>query len=205
MNYLTLSLEELEKKSIELAELIEKKFRPDIVIFIAAGGFLIAQSVSHYFSIPMIGIKAVRKGNIIKSIASPFLTIIPNKMKNYLRKLEMNSNIHKKKPERAVSFLNEAYLRYSSDSKRILILDDSVDTGHSMLMVKEMVSRSFPGSTIQCAALNIWQTSQDVIFIDYTLLVDTIIKTPMSKDSKYYKEFTKRYNRYLSALDTNLL
>ena len=44
------------------------------------------------------------------------------------------------------------------------------------------------------AGLNVWDKSRCIINTDFALYKDTVIKTPMSKDSKEYKEFMKIYN-----------
>lgn len=66
MDCIELSIKSLEDESKKLAKQIEKKYKPDAVIFIARGGFLIGRVVSENFNIPLIAITAERSGNTIK-------------------------------------------------------------------------------------------------------------------------------------------
>ena len=77
-----------------------------------------------------------------------------------------------------------------------MIVDDSVDTGHSLKAVKETVIKQYPHATVKLAALNVWKQSGSVIQCDYFKYTDTILRTPMSKDSKEYKTFLKLFNAY---------
>ena len=82
----------------------------------------------------------------------------------------------------------------SNNIQRILVVDDSVDTGHSMKQVVDAISSGFNNVEIKIAGLNVWDKSRSIIDTDFALYKDTVIKTPMSKDSKEYKEFMKIYN-----------
>lgn len=73
---------------------------------------------------------------------------------------------------------------------KILIVDDSVDTGYSIKFVRKKLEETFVNvKDIRVAALNVWTKSFSVVNTDYYLWKDTIIVTPMSKDSKEYKIF----------------
>ena len=75
--------------------------------------------------------------------------------------------------------------------KKILIIDDSVDTGASMLSVYNAVRDAFPASEIYTYALNVFTESEKLIKIDFFTIRDSIIRTPMSKDSQEHGEFLK--------------
>jgi len=111
-----------------------------------------------------------------------------------LRKLELKSDVHGEKPERYIEFLDDISSLDLSNIKKLLIVDDSVDTGRSMLAVRELVKLKFPNCEIKTASLNVMSKSKGVIKIDYTVYEDKILRTPMSKDSKEYKIFIKLYN-----------
>lgn len=194
MNCIELSLENIIKESKLLANQIKPDYTPDLIIYIASGGFLIGKTISNSFDCKMIGIDAVRPGNKFKKILSPVLKHIPYQILNLARMLEIKSDTYKIKSERQVKFHDKGDSQDLTDTKNILIVDDSVDTGYSVKAVIESVRTRFPNAQIKTAALNVWDKSKYVINVDYCLFRDTIMRTPMSKDSKEYSKFEKIYH-----------
>ena len=166
-----------------------------MVIFIARGSYQIGDVISKELNCPLLEVFAKRKGNKLKNIFKPFLKIIPSKMKEKLRKVEFNSNFHEKKQDRIVSYDEKKWKKYIG-KQNILIVDDSVDTGNSMLQVKNVVQNYFKDSNIKIAALNCFKKSEKIIKTDYFIYEDTMLNGPWSNDSKYNKEFIKMYNNY---------
>ena len=197
MEFLTLSSEALSEASRRLADAVQEDFSPDVVAFIADAGYPIAKVISDAFGVPLIGVVAKRKGNLLKETISPLLLLLPDGLKNYLRRAEMSSGIHAKSKERGVGFLQDAK---TFSPKRLLLVDDSVDTGHSVLAIKKMMTEHFPSAEIRVAALNVWKQSIKTVHTDYTVYEDTVLTTPMSKDSPEHKQFLKEYHAYLATL-----
>ena len=100
MDCVMLSLKSLREESLKLAKTIEKDYTPDIVIYIARGGYLIGKEISDYFNVPCVGIHAERRGGGVKEIISPVLRIIPLFIKRMLREFELKSNVHKVEKKR---------------------------------------------------------------------------------------------------------
>lgn len=195
MKFLELSIKETEKKCKEWALEIKKEYNPDIIVYVAKAGYLIAEPMKDTLDAKLVGIDATREGNSLKEIISPILSILPNFIKKFLRKLELKSNIHNKKNNRNITF-HESLSEINSNKKyNILVVDDSVDTGNSMKQIVDVLSKTFSNSKIKTAALNVWSQSEKIIFIDYALYRDTVIKTPCSKDSKEYKKFIEIYKK----------
>lgn len=195
MKFLELSIIETEKKCKEWAKEVKKEYKPDIIVYVAKAGYLIAQSMNDILNAELVGIDAAREGNLLKEIASPILSILPNFIKNFLRKLELKSNIHNKKNNRSIIF-HESLSKINSDKKyNILVVDDSVDTGNSMKQIVDVLSKTFSKSQIKTAAFNVWNQSEKIISIDFALYRDVVLKTPCSKDSKEYKKFIEIYKK----------
>lgn len=95
MGCVMLSLKSLREESLKLAKKIEKNYTPDIVIYIARGGYLIGKEISDYFNVPCVGIHAERRGGGVKEVLSPLLRILPSSIKRMLREIELKSDIHK--------------------------------------------------------------------------------------------------------------
>ena len=196
MNSSVLSLENLEKESLSLARKVEADFRPDLVVYIARGGYLIGDTIAGYFKVDNIGIHAEREGGKLKELISPVLRCLPQSVKLSLRKMELASGVHKEYKERKIYWDNsDVCLRVLKNKKNILVVDDSVDTGYSMISVVQKIRRDVGEDIIiKTAAINCWSKSLSVIRTDFCIYEDTIIQTPMSKDSQEYSVFEFLYN-----------
>ena len=117
--------------------------------------------------------------------------LLPVKVKNFLRLIEYKSGLHKKHSARNVTLSVNMTDAERAAVKKILIIDDSVDTGASMLSVYNAVRDAFPASEIYTYALNVFTESEKLIKIDFFTIRDSIIRTPMSKDSQEHGEFLK--------------
>lgn len=196
MNCIELSIEKLSDECTKWAKIIKKDFQPDLIVYIAKGGFLIGKAFQEEFKCHMIGVDAMRKGNKLKELLTPILSNLPKHLLNLARKIEVKSGIHNKHSERAVVFRSDYNDIDKNAVRNILIVDDSVDTGHSLKAVTETVVEQYPLATVKLAALNVWKQSESVIKCDYFKYVDTILRTPMSKDSKEYKTFLELFHAY---------
>lgn len=193
MNYLELSEKNVRDESLKLAKKIESKFKPEIVIFVAKGSFYIGDEISKYFNVPLIEIKAVREKNKLKEIVSPILKLIPKKIKYILRELEINSNTHKKSSKRNVQ-LEEKYKVELLKYKKVLLVDDSIDTGNTIIEILNYLKNY--DLEIKTAGLNVFEMSKENIEIDFNIYEDTLLNGPWSKDSKYYSKFMEDYTKW---------
>lgn len=194
MDCFELSMENFEEECRNWAEELRNNYHPDMVIYIAKAGYLIGKTMSEVFQAPLVGISAVRKGNRFKSLVGPIFSLIPNGIRNKLIEMELKSNVHKLDTERHVEFISDLSSYPVQSIKNIIIVDDSIDTGYSLKAVKETVQGRFPKAAIRTAGFNVWDKSKDVIITDFALFHNTIIKAPMSKDSKDYKKFIRLYH-----------
>lgn len=195
MDCIDLSIKSLDAKCRELANFIVKDFSPEIVIYVAKGGYLIGKSIAEELDVPLIAVGAERKGNSLKEICVPILCMLPRNICNLLRRLEIKSNIHDENIERKVEFLDDIDVYKINNIKKILIVDDSVDTGNSLKTVKKVVQSAFYSSEIRIAALNVMSQSKGNICVDYSIYEDVMLRTPMSKDSREYRNFLEIYKK----------
>ena len=192
MELLELSKKSLQETNKELYNLIIKYYNYDLVIFIAKGSYLIGKDLAKLNNVPLLEIFATRKGGKFKKIISPFLRVIPKKIKNVLRKKEFNSNYHEKNNERDIMFDEVIWSKYKN-KKNILLVDDSVDTGYSIKYAKEKIDNFFNNSTVKVAAINCFTKSKKIINTDYYLYLDKMLLGPWSNDSKENKDYLKEY------------
>lgn len=193
MDFVELSIESLENLCKDWASEVKKEFNADLVIYIAKGGYLVAKPFSDIFNVPLVGVKAERKGNKVKDLIMPLIVKLPNFVLNILRKIELKTNIHDKYTERNIVLFEELNSIDKNSIKNILIVDDSVDTGYTMKLVVDKINEVFEDVNVKTAAINVWKKSGNIIKTNFYLYEDTIIRTPMSKDSKEYKRFLEIY------------
>lgn len=203
MDCIELSINDISEKCGVWAEEIAETFCPQLLIYVAKAGYLIAEAMNGVFHAEILGIEATRKGNKAKEKLGFIFRHVPRFLHKWLISLELKSNIHGKEQNRQVRFHNKIeQIRLRTGEKpsirKILIVDDSVDTGYSMKAVVTETEKYFPEAQIKIASMNVWGKSSSVIPVDFALYHDTIIKAPMSKDHKEYKVFK---NLYSSATD----
>lgn len=191
MEFMELSINDLQQQSLKLARLIERQFQPDVIVFIAKGSFLIGYEMSHYFRVPLVECFAERQGETMKKWLQPLLTLLPLNIKLLLRKKEVSLNLHNKHVLRHV-FIAKG-LAHLTAANRILIVDDSVDTGHTARQVHDYLVNQFPHKTIHFGALNVFQKSKKIMPVHYNLYEDVVLIGPWSKDSQHYRSFKQQY------------
>lgn len=194
MKYIELSRKDIEEQCKDWAKEIQKSYKPDLIVYVAKAGYLIGREMKNVFNVPLVGISATREGNDLKEVVGPFVSKLPNFVRNILISLELKSDTHSKNTERKIHYHEGLEKMKSQNIKSILVVDDSVDTGHSMKQVVDAISSLFGDVEIKIAGLNVWDKSRSIIDSDFALYKNTVIKTPMSKDSKEYKDFMRIYN-----------
>ena len=195
MESIELSLKSSKVESKRLAEKICKEYKYDLVIFIAKGSYTIGKELADFNKCKLIEIRATRQGNSIKEKLNKVLNILPKKVKKVLRNIEFKSNIHEKIIERKISYDEKIWQQYT-ECKKIILVDDSVDTGHSMKQCKEVVEQYFKNSEIKLAALNVFSKSEKVVHVNYYLYKDKLLEGPWSNDSKENDKFVQLYKEY---------
>lgn len=197
MDCIELSIKSLDEKCQEFAKQIKLEYQPDLVIYVARGSYLIGKSIIKVLNVPLIAVGTQRKGNELKELVAPVLSLLPRWLCNLLRRCELKSNVHGVQVERHIEFLDDISLIDVASIKKVLIVDDSVDTGSSMLAVSNLVKSNFPNGEIKTAVLNVMSQSKNVFKVDYSMYEDAMLRTPMSKDSREYKVFCHLYKEHL--------
>lgn len=200
MDYISIYYEELKKQSKQWAKEIIKSYTPDLIVYVAKAGFPIALEISKEMNVNIIGVETVReKGNKLKDKVAPVVRKMPDFIRNLLIDIELKSGIHSKNSNRSVRLLDDVDTGLANKTKKILIIDDSVDTGASIVAVITFLKNIFREADIKTAALNVWDKSRVRIETDFALYRNIVIKAPMSKDSKEYELFIKEFNNFLES------
>ena len=153
-------------------------FVPDVVLGIESGGRYVAEllfdGVEHcYVSLRRPG-TAAKQGALTK-----VLRRMPRFVNDALRLAE--SWVLSRRTPRPAGF----HLPEGLDGKQaILIVDDAVDSGSTMLSVRDAVVAAFPQAHARCAAIVV-TTDKPLIVPDYSLyLKNFLIRFPWSADMK---------------------
>ncbi|MFV0541721.1 MAG: phosphoribosyltransferase [Aestuariibaculum sp.] len=185
----------LDKTNLELAcgELMSKiDFRPDLVVGIANGGiFLLSAfgSTENFKNAYFKEIKPKRKVNIKNNFIVRFiLRRIPVRLANYLRLIE-SKKIQQSLGDLDLNKLTGFKLKLDMADlpkekiEHILIVDDAIDTGKTMFVVKNNLNRLFTNAQIKTAVLS-WTLTGSIVKPDYYMFKDVLVRYPWSKDFK---------------------
>lgn len=180
------------------AKNIAESYRPNLVVFLAKSGFLFAEPMADEFDCPMVDIAVSRPDNGAKDAIREKTPWIPK----WLLALALSSKAgymkHEHDGEREMRVGKRLESLSLSDYKNILIVDDSVDTGWSMLRVQEYLSNAAPGSDIRIASYCVIDMSEERVHVDYSRFRNTIAMTATSRFSPEYEAFLRTYNEWIA-------
>lgn len=195
MELLELSREKLIETDRKLADLVLGDYNYDLVIFIARGSYGIGVDLAEANHTPLLEIFASRSGGGLKKILRPILRILPKSFRSFLRRKEVNSGVHEQKSDRKITFDEKRWKEHQA-ARRILLVDDSVDTGYSVLASRKAIAEFFPEAELRVAALNCFTKSESVVKTEYALFHDTMLSGPWSNDSRENQAYLKEYEAF---------
>lgn len=190
MKVITLNREAFLKKSVDLISKLD--FEPQLVIGVLnGGGFLIEELRNHnYFKSMNFELVKLQRDHKIKKFkfVQFLLKFLPYKISNWLR------NIESKKVRKSIKSFHlmeissqEIELEFCSNLVKpihdILIVDDAIDTGKTMFVVKNNVSKLFPNANIIIAVIS-WTLETSIVKPDYYIFKNVLVRFPWSKDYK---------------------
>ena len=181
-------LELLQRMSRQLANRIsETGYHPDHIIYIERAGALPGFEMALFFRCSITGLSAKRSGTSFKSQVKLILRFLPRFVTHFLRRLEIGSSIHDANKTRVIS----CSVPLPARNKKILLVDDAIDTGHSLdAVLSYLQERGFERKNIKIAVLT--TTGADpVVPADFTLLDQVICAFPWSYDSREHKQTLK--------------
>ena len=171
------------------AERIGVGFRPDLIVFIAKSGFLFAKPMAEYFGCPMVDISVSRPGNDGKDIIRKLIPRMPRKLLFALLRSKANYGYQEENSEREVKrsgrYISTDWGKY----KNILLVDDSADTGFSLIAAQDAIKESAPGSELRTACYCVIDISKKRVKVDYRRYRNTIVVSATSRYSDEYDDF----------------
>ncbi len=191
MDVITLTHSEAENCAETLCNEID--FQPDLVIGVLNGAqFLIEQfkKSEKFASSSFVEVKLQRESEKIKKnkLVSKILKILPYSILNKLRIVESQKV---KRKTKKIDFLDLNSKKVILDNlpnidvKKILIIDDALDSGKTMYLIKKKLSEKYPNLTEIKSAVIAWTINQSIVKPDYYVYKNTLVRYPWSKDFKH--------------------
>lgn len=196
MEVITLTSTNLEKQSVAIAKKILKtKWTPDIIIGIATGGIYVSRPIKEelirkswkgkYYEIKLSRQSTeARKKLKIKVL----LTKLPYFILNKLRKIEaftfetLKANSYDPVKEKKI-VLSDDLINDIKNSNSVLLVDDAIDTGSTVLAIKNVVKKINTNINVKVAVLTVTQ-KKPYIEPDYTIYKRVLLRCPWSEDYK---------------------
>ncbi|MGB2685079.1 MAG: phosphoribosyltransferase family protein [Olleya sp.] len=190
MKVLTLNTETFEKESLKLISKLE--VNPDLVVGILSGGGHVLEAIKQHPNVKSSLFEVVtlqrQSTNVKQRFLKPVLSILPYSILNWLRILESNSvkakisNLDLEKLQDNI-IVFDTVNTIAKPIKNMLIIDDAIDSGKTMFVVKSNLQQKFPKAKIKIAVLA-WTIDSSIIKPDYYLYNNTLLRFPWSNDYK---------------------
>lgn len=204
MKVVTLLENDFEAECKRLAHLVAKDYRPDLVVGIRTGGGYVGKRVHTALNgdgkVRYLEVSIERGGTEIKRKINlrQILQVLPEPILNFLRVLEVmvlelisKFRVPKRQsnfiiPDDIRSFLNEG-------QRKILLVDDCVDTGATLKCVLDFFSSGFGEGNQQRCAVITKAHRKPLVDVEYLLYNRVLIRFPWSFDTKggMGKNYTK--------------
>ena len=190
MGVITLDYISFRKKCIELQSKLD--FQPDLVVGVLNGGGYV---VNEFQDVRLSLVRLQRVDNYIKKsfLGRRLLKWLPYSISNALRLME-SRGARDGIDNLDLELLKQEQLDFNIASKasikNILIVDDAIDTGKTMFVVKNNLEQLFPHSNVKLAVIS-WTIDCSLVKPDYYLFKNTLVRFPWSKDYKG-KDFEKK-------------
>jgi len=189
---LTLDQPEFRKTCLSLIAKVPDNRIPDLICGIVTGGQYVAEDVMldpRLRSCKIISIKLQRpETNLKKKVNIGWLLkMFPRRLNDVLRNVE--DALREKRFKNAVDLNESLNIAISQDdilaledSKRILVVDDAVDSGVTLLNILKCIKRHAPHAEISTAAITVTFSSPKIM-PDYFLYRCILLRFPWSNDA----------------------
>lgn len=194
MKVKTLYTEDFNKECLLLGHDIFADYDPDVIIGVLNGGGYVGRQIEQVSpkETTYVEVKIQRDGTTKKEkgLIHRILQSLPYGVLNILRILESivleyksKKNNTKRKgtiklPDNVVSFLSDG------ENKKVLLVDDAIDSGATLLLIKQYLMSKFENIDVKIAVITI-TTKQPLVVADYYRYYNrTLIRFPWSNDIK---------------------
>lgn len=195
MIVITLLGSDFSKSCALLSQKISKVYNPDLVIGVLTGGGYVGREV--FKALPSIPkrryteIKIQRSGTKRKEkgLLKQVLKYSPTFLLNWLRMLEsvvLEKKAQKHNPKRSGTIVIPSDINsfLKESPKNILLVDDAIDSGATLNLLKEYLELHYNNAAIKIAVITV-TTPHPIIDADFCLYHDRVlVRFPWSNDIK---------------------
>lgn len=183
----TLNEEDFRKTCRSLAKNIKISFEPDLIVAIPRGGLDVYLNMKDDFSItPYIECAISRPSTNVKKKLNlkKLFNYLPYFCLNFMRRIEafIRESQSLGKSEKSSKKI-ELTCPENEQIKKILIIDDAVDSGSTMKLVRDAVVAKFPHAVVKTAALVVTFVNP-YVHPDYYAYKNCLLRFPWSEDFK---------------------
>lgn len=195
--------EEVKQDCRNWAKSIRESFQPDLIVFIAKSGFAFACPMNEVFQCEMVDIKASRPATGTKDFIKPIIECLPKSVVYGIISSPLSYWFHGRRHERSVIETDRLLRECKKEHKKILIVDDSLDTGWTMRAAHDKIATLFPHAEIKVAVYAIIDGHIDDVVADYARNHNMIIVTATSRRSDEYDLFLSKLTEWNEGIDSN--
>lgn len=181
-------------------EVLSKNFTPDVVIGILTGGGVIGrlsykefQAMNPNHKVVYTEIKLQRPSTKTKSSkhANSILPKLPKWLLNVLRVAEVyyyevKARFVKPRREGTLQVEENVAIQLKSGGKKVLIIDDCIDTGYTLKIIKDYLLYNYPGNDFRVAVATV-SHHFPVVLPEYQLYNRVLLRFPWANDVKQTK------------------
>ncbi len=153
--------------------------RPDLVVGIAEGGVEIARRIFPQVDHCIVGSGYSHSHSHMKG---RWLSRLPRWLLDRLRIIEVS--MRRKKTSGSLPAFSGVVLNKIADAKRVLIVDDAVDSGSTLRALSDAIKRAAPEAEVRSAVLTVTGRNPLVIPDFWVFPKGTLLRFPWSLDAR---------------------
>ena len=195
MKVVTLLGSDFSESCLLLSQKIDKEYNPDLVIGVLTGGGYVGREIfktlsgmsgRKYAEIKIQRLSTKQKENGLLKLV---LKYSPTFLLNWLRMLEsvvLEKKARKHNPKRSGTIVIPSDINsfLKESPKNILLVDDAIDSGATLNLLKEYLELHYNNAAIKIAVITV-TTPHPIIDADFCLYHDRVlVRFPWSNDIK---------------------
>lgn len=174
------------------AKVIEGGFSPNLIVDIARGGSYVVENMRFPSPVARISVRRQRAGTPQKAMAAKAIAMLPVSVNNFLRAAEdwalsMISNLRFTSDDRhrsiEVDRIREQLTVCNATEKSmfVLIVDDALDSGKTVELVREAVLKKYPSASVKVAVI-VATRAETAHMAEFQSLTNVLVRFPWSSD-----------------------
>lgn len=183
------------------ARKISSTYKPDLIVFLAKSGYLFAEPMANELDCPMVDISVSRPDNGVKDSIRKKTPWLPKWFLSIALSSRLGYKAHEEDSDREVIVGKALQGLDMAKYHRILVVDDSVDTGWSMLRALDYLRKAAGESEIRVASYCVIDFSESRVQCDYWRFKNTIVMTATSRFSPEYQSFIDDYTDWKGQME----